>query len=181
VPYIDLTDLGIDENLVPKVPALTARQYSCVPVMIADGRAILGSPNFIPPEVEDDLRIRLGVPTRLVLCTPPQVNAAMEKYFPKSAATAEMNARGGGNVAPAQAAPGAAPAASGSAPLSADQRAEKKKDQMLKSILAFGMTVILVMLTKQFVSPNSSAFLGYLAAGGLACLTSGTTWFVLGK
>lgn len=181
VPYIDLTDLGIDENLVPKVPALTARQYSCVPVMIADGRAILGSPNFIPPEVEDDLRIRLGVPTRLVLCTPPQVNAAMEKYFPKSAATAEMNARGGGSVAPAAATPGAAPAASGNAPLSAEQRAEKKKDQMLKSVLAFGMTVILVMLTKQFVSPNSSAILGYLAAGGLACLTSGATWFVLGK
>jgi len=179
VPYIDLNDLGIDENLVPKVPAVTARQYSLVPVMVADGRAILGSPNFVPPEVEDDLRIRIGLPTRLVLCTPPQINAAMDKYFPKSAATAEMTARGGaGAKAATPAAPGA-PAAS-AAPLSAEQRAEKKKDQLLKTMMAFGMTVIAVMLACQFLMPNA-AYLPYVIALGLASITSGATWVILGK
>jgi hypothetical protein len=180
VPYIDLNDLGIDENLVPKVPAVTARQYSCVPVMIADGRAIVGSPNFVPPEVEDDLRIRIGLPIRTVLCTPPQINAAMDKYFPKSAATAEMTARGGANPKAAAAATPGSPAAAAAAPLNAEQRAEKQKDRLLKTIMSFGMTVIAVILAMQFLSPGST-FLPYALAVGLASLVSGATWFVLGK
>ncbi len=180
VPYIDLTDLGIDENLVPKVPAVTARQYSCVPVMVADGRAILGSPNFIPPEVEDDLRIRIGLPIRWVLCTPPQINAAMDKHFPKSAATAEMSARGG--VATKSGQPAAVDGGASAAPavLSSEQRAERRKDQILKTLLAFGLTVIVVIAATQFLLPASTT-LAYLLALGLASATAGTTWFVLGK
>jgi hypothetical protein len=181
VPYIDLNDLGIDENLVPKVPAVTARQYSCVPVMVADGRAILGSPNFIPPEVEDDLRIRIGLPVRWVLCTPPQINAAMDKYFPKAAATAEMSARGGVAGKPAQ-----APAADGtpapSAPVySSEQRANRRKDHIQKTMLAFGMTVIAVMVLTQYVVTIESSLISYLLAFLLASMTAGATWFITGK
>lgn len=180
VPYIDLNDLGVDENLVPKVPAVTARQHSCVPVLFADGRVILGSPNFIPPEVEDDLRIRFGAQVRWALCTPPQINAAVEKYYPKSAAAAEMAARGGVAARPAQVADadGAAPA---SAPVySAEQRAERRKDQIQKTMLAFGMTVILVMILTQYVVSLSSA-VSYLLAFLLASAAAGATWFVAGK
>lgn len=181
VPYIDLADIGIDENLVPKVPAVAARQYSFVPVMVADGRAILGSPNFIPPEVEDDLRLRIGLPIRWVLCTPPQINAAMDKHFPKSAATAEMSARGGVGAKSGQ--PAVAGEAQSPAPafLSPEQRAEKRKVQIQKTLLAFGMTVIVVMILMQYVIKAESSMLAYLSAFSLASATAGTTWFILGK
>jgi len=181
VPYIDLDDLGVDENLVPKVPAVTARQHSCVPVMFADNRVILGSPNFIPPEVEDNLRISFGVPIRWALCTPPQINAAVEKYYPKAAAAAEMAARGGVVARPAQ-----APAADGAAPTnapvySAEQRADRRKDQIQKTLLAFGMTVILVMILTQYVIKLDSSLISYPAAFLLASIAAGATWFVTGR
>src|SRR5687768_10726961 len=44
LPYIDLTDIPIDESLVPRVPAYLARQHSCAPVMIDDGQVLMATP-----------------------------------------------------------------------------------------------------------------------------------------
>ena len=101
LPYIDLEDIGVDESLVPKVPAPTARENSCVPVMIADGTLLVASPNPLAPDVEDDLRLRFGVPARTVLCTPASINGLVAKYYSRGAAAAR--------AATAQPAAGAAP------------------------------------------------------------------------
>jgi hypothetical protein len=94
VSFIDLDDIQIDEGLVPQVPALMARQHSCVPLLIDDGVLLMASPNLLTPDVEEELRLRLGVPVRTVLCTPAQIHAVVDKHFPKEAADAEL-ARGG--------------------------------------------------------------------------------------
>ncbi len=94
VPFIDLDDISIDESLVPQVPALMARQHSCAPLLIDDGVLLMASPNLLTPDVEEELRLRLGVPVRTVLCTPAQIHAVVDKHFPKEAADAEL-ARGG--------------------------------------------------------------------------------------
>lgn len=88
LPYIDLDDIGVDESLVPKVPAPTARENSCVPVMIAEGVLLLASPNPLSPDVEDDLRLRFGVPARTVICTPASINALVAKHYSRGAAAA---------------------------------------------------------------------------------------------
>jgi hypothetical protein len=94
VPFIDLDDIQIDEELVPQVPALMARQHSCAPLLMDDGVLLMASPNLLTPEVEEELRLRLGAPVRTVLCTPAQIHAVVDKHFPKEAADAEL-ARGG--------------------------------------------------------------------------------------
>ena len=94
VPFIDLDDIQIDEGLVPQVPALMARQHSCAPLLIDDGVLLMASPNLLTPDVEEELRLRVGVPVRTVLCTPAQIHVVVDKHFPKEAADAEL-ARGG--------------------------------------------------------------------------------------
>src|SRR3990172_6725775 len=83
LPYVELEDVGIDEQLVPQIPPSTARQHSCVPVMIDQGQLLMASPNPLVPDVEENLRLRLGMPVRTVLCTPASVNQAIAKHYPR--------------------------------------------------------------------------------------------------
>lgn len=92
LPFVNLDDVELDESLTPKMPAVTARQQSCVPLMEVDGRVLVMAPHLLPPEIEDLLRLQFGAPVRLVLCTPADVNQVIAKHFPKEAAAAQMAA-----------------------------------------------------------------------------------------
>lgn len=141
--YVDLADVGVDETLVPKVPAVLARQHSLVPLREDDGLILVASPNPISPEVEDQLRLRFGKPTRGVLCTPTGVNEAIGKYYPKEAAVAQMSAV---SAAPK---PAASKAEKKEAPrvernaLSPDQREMVQRERRLM-IIACGPATIAV-------------------------------------
>ena len=62
LPFLDLSLLQIDPALVPKMPAVMARQHSCVPLLVDDEKLIVASPNPLRPEVEDEVRLRFGIP-----------------------------------------------------------------------------------------------------------------------
>ncbi|MCG8585193.1 MAG: hypothetical protein MI757_10815 [Pirellulales bacterium] len=90
LPFVQLSETPIDEELVPKLPATLARLHSCVPVMIDDGSLLVASPNIISPEVEEELRLRLSMPVRSLICTPAQINDVINKHYSREAASAEM-------------------------------------------------------------------------------------------
>ena len=133
LPFIDLEDVGVDETLAPAVPPTLARQHSCVPVMADHGHLLMASPNMLPPDVEEELRLRFNMPVRTVLCTPAGVNAAVAKYYPRDAmAPAAALKKGAKPAKPAKKAVAAddepsAPAA----PLSAEER-DARKDLLMK-------------------------------------------------
>lgn len=81
LPYLDLDDVEVDPKLIARFPAVLARQHSCVPVMVDNERLLVASPNPINPDVEDEIRLRFGIPTRPVVCTPAGLNAAIDKYY----------------------------------------------------------------------------------------------------
>jgi hypothetical protein len=105
LPYIELVETGVDESLIPLAPVRLARQYSCVPVMVDDGRLYMASPNPLPPHVEDELRLRTGMPVCSALCTPTGIHQFVEKYYPRGALAAE--AAGGKSTGTADDAPAA--------------------------------------------------------------------------
>jgi hypothetical protein len=83
LPYLDLADIEPDAELIPKVPIPTARQHLCIPVMVDDNTLLMASPNPLSPDVEDDLRLRFGIPIRTVLCTPAAANARIAQFYTK--------------------------------------------------------------------------------------------------
>ena len=91
LPYIDLKETGVDEELVSKVPVVLARQNSCAPVMVDDGQLIMASPNQLSPDVEEELRFRLGMSIQSVICTPIDIHEVINKYYPREAAAAELS------------------------------------------------------------------------------------------
>ncbi len=96
LPYVELADVGVAEDLVPKVPPALGRNNSCVPLMVDGGQVLVAAPHLLAPEVEDELRLRFAMPVRTVLCTGSSINPVVEKYYPREA-MADAKAAGGGN------------------------------------------------------------------------------------
>jgi len=167
LPYVELEDVGVDEALVPQIPPTTARQHSCVPIMADAGQVLMASPNPLVPDVEDDLRLRLGMPVRTVLCTPVSVNQAIAKHYPRDMPTPAAPAKKPG-AKKKEKKKAAEPAET--EPLTVQ---EQSRQRLLFAIVAFNMAVILCMLVLNVIA-GFTAFgaapiavvLGLVAAGG---------------
>ncbi|MDH3717431.1 MAG: hypothetical protein OES79_04860 [Planctomycetota bacterium] len=94
LPFLNLADVTIDEDLFPKISAVLARTYSVVPVMIENGQLLLASPNPLNLQVEEDLKLRLGMPIRMVLCTVFDIHHLINEHYPREVAEAELARRG---------------------------------------------------------------------------------------
>jgi hypothetical protein len=151
VPFVDLDEVGVDEALVPRLPAALARQYSCVPLMTEEGCVLMASPHPLPADVEEELRLRFNMPARTVLCTVAAVNKVMAKHYSRDAAAA----------APAAAKPKKAKAKKLSLPAMPSMSLPK---------LQFSGSKDLIMIC--VVAFNIAVFLGGMVAG----LTRSTAW-----
>jgi len=176
LPFVDLEDITIDEQLVPQIPPTLARERSCVPVMADGGQLLMASPNPLIPDVEEELRLRLGMSVRTVLCTPARINEAIAKYYPR-----DMPA-----VAPA-AAPTPPPPASPQPPAADEAEAkteakppptaaEQARQRLMFAIIAFNLAVVLAMVLLKgllgFGYPVAA-----LAAVLLGLAAGAATWF----
>lgn len=175
LPYIELADIGVDEQLVPRIPPTIARQHSCVPVMIDGDRLLMASPNPLIPDVEEELRLRFNVPVRTVLCTAASINTAVAKYYPRDAAEAPVAAQ------PKKPAPKPAAPKRESQPLSQD---EKIKRRGMIAVIGFNVTVVLGVILF-VVLRGGMAFLGLfdfaitlLLASAVAAAAFGITMYL---
>ncbi len=108
LPFVNLNDVPVDEYYAPQIEPATARQHSFVPVMADMGKLILASPEPLSLDVEDELRMLFDMPTRCAICTPQQVNAAIEKYYPRGAVRQVVERDADGSTSTKDAAPKAA-------------------------------------------------------------------------
>ena len=93
LPFIELNDVTIDESLFPKISAVTARTHSVVPLMIEHDHLLLASPNPLDLHLEEDLKLRLGMPVRTVLCTSEDVNSIINEHYSREKVDAEIAER----------------------------------------------------------------------------------------
>ncbi|MCA9102625.1 MAG: general secretion pathway protein GspE [Planctomycetales bacterium] len=175
LPYVELSEMVIDPELVAKVPAVTARHHSCVPVLIDEGQLLMASPNPLAPEVEDDLRLRIGMPVRSVLCTATGVNDAIKIHFPKEAAQSQIAAAGA-----KQAAPSAEKSAEGevaAATLDPAAAAERAKQRKLSAVMAFNFIFMATMFyLMMFKSPPTGFVKALIFALPLGAVVAGAVF-----
>ncbi|MEC7502223.1 MAG: hypothetical protein VX970_10870 [Planctomycetota bacterium] len=93
LPFIELADVTIEENLFSSIPAVTARTHSVVPFMVENDHLLLASPNPLDLQLEEDLKLKLGIPVRAVLCTSVDVNRIIKQHYPREKADAEIAER----------------------------------------------------------------------------------------
>lgn len=177
IPYVELDEVGVDEYYAPQIPPQLARQHSCVPVMVDGEQLLLASPNPLVPDVEEEIRLRLGMPVRCVLCTPASVNAAIAKYYPRDAVLATPAAK------PAQAAkPKQTAAQNAPLPLPENQREATRRHAMF-AVIGFNLAVIVAMLAQyMLISPAKfSFFVSAFVSLTLGAVVAGLTFVVARK
>lgn len=104
LPYVQLSALTFDESLIATVPAVMARQNSFTPVLVDDDQVVIAAPRPLKPDIEDQLRLRFNKQLRQVICSKAAIDEAINKYYPREAAAAQMAAvpqapSGGGSAA----------------------------------------------------------------------------------
>jgi hypothetical protein len=100
LPYLDVSQVTLDHALLKRVPAMIARQQSCIPVLVDEGQLLMASPNALSPDLEETLRLKTGMPVRTVLCTATSINEIINKYYTKDMAQAEVAQAASGAQAP---------------------------------------------------------------------------------
>jgi len=88
--FLDLDDVEIDKDLLPKISVVTARTHSIVPVMIENQQLLLASPNRIDLQLEEDIRLGLGMQVRTVLCTSNDIHRIITEHYSREQAEAEL-------------------------------------------------------------------------------------------
>ncbi|OAI54199.1 hypothetical protein AYO47_03270 [Planctomyces sp. SCGC AG-212-M04] len=79
--YIDLEDVLPEDSALDQVPRALVKQYSFIPLFIDDDRLMIAVIDEIEHELEEELRLRYGVPVRPVIAVPRAINQAIAKYY----------------------------------------------------------------------------------------------------
>lgn len=175
LPYVELEDVGVDAELAAMIPPALARQHHCVPVMSDGSQVLIATPHPLIPDVEEELRLRLGMPARTVLCTPAGISQAIATYYPRDAVFAPPTPAS----RPSAAAPAATAAKPAAAPMTTDER---QRQRFLITAMAGAGTVTLSMIAQNFLYGRHFTF-GFSAvvAVTLGMVVAGITFGVMYK
>lgn len=174
LPFVDVSEMQLHPELLAKVPTVLARQNSCAPIMVDDGQVLMASPNLLKPDVEDELRLRINMPVRTVLCTTAGINKVVAEHYTREAAAAEiasgsdkasLAASGSGKEGPKE-----------TAAMTPEEYAEKKKERRNLALLSFNFAMIFSFGATQFF--GLSYLVGLTYALPLAAAVAGTVFML---
>ena len=178
LPFLDLNDSSTSTcRSYAGVPAVIARTHSCMPVLMDDNQLLMASPNPIDPHVEEELRLRFGMPVRTVLCLPASLNELVNKHYSRETLAAEKPAAGVPQAsAPALADPAIAAAQSGGA-VPAPETPQQKKQRNMIALMSFNFSFVAYQVALAMLGRSGWGlfFLGF----PLAVIVGGTVWAVV--
>lgn len=80
-PYVDLAELIPDDTVLDGLPRALVKRNAILPLFVDGEYLLVASVHDISADLEDDLRLRYGIPVRPVIATPLAVNQAIAKYY----------------------------------------------------------------------------------------------------
>jgi hypothetical protein len=80
-PYVDLADMLPDDSVLDQVPRNVVRRHVCLPLFVDHGAVLVACAEEPDSELEDEIRLRFGIPLRAVLATPLSINQGIAKYY----------------------------------------------------------------------------------------------------
>ncbi len=81
LPFVDLNDMLPDDTILDQVPRGTVKRHSVLPLFKDDDVLLVACSDEPDPELEDEIRMRFGIPMRPVLAVPLTINQAIAKYY----------------------------------------------------------------------------------------------------
>ncbi|GAB4155281.1 MAG: hypothetical protein Tsb009_32060 [Planctomycetaceae bacterium] len=78
---VDLATMTPDDSVLDKVPRQLVKRNSILPLFVDDDVLLVASVHEPSPELEEEIRLRYGVPMRPVLAPPLAINQGIAKYY----------------------------------------------------------------------------------------------------
>lgn len=103
--YVDLADTTPDDTVLDKLPRTTVKHHSVLPLFVDDDVLLVACIDEPPHELDDELRLRYGVPARWMVTAPLSMNQAIAKYYAPGSreSVAEIDTKKAGGKAKAKA------------------------------------------------------------------------------
>jgi len=81
--FVDLEDMLPEDETLDQLPRQVAKRHSCLPLFEDRGKLMVACVDEPSPELEDEIRMRYGMPMRGVLAVPRSIQQAIAKYYAK--------------------------------------------------------------------------------------------------
>ena len=88
LPYADLSEMNPDEDVLAQFPKATAKRHGVLPLVLDDDAVMVATCAVIEPEMEEELRLRYGVPPKPVVVTPQEMARGITRYYTADVAEA---------------------------------------------------------------------------------------------
>jgi hypothetical protein len=163
LPFIDLTELVPDDNVLDQIPKKLVKQHSILPLFVDDDVLLVACTHPLESDLEEELRLRLNHPVRAVLATPLNINQGIAKYYAPGARNeaAEVVSKGKSSKTTS-----AAPAKkAGPRRVLSQLSPDELRDRQMMGVLGFCWTAIPAGLLDTFVVPDGFKIMG------MFCLT----------
>lgn len=79
--YVDLEDMLPEDSVLDGVPRHLVKKHTFLPLFIDDDKLLIACVDEPEHELEEELRLRYGVPIRPVIVTPRSLNQAIAQYY----------------------------------------------------------------------------------------------------
>lgn len=180
--YLEIEDMLPDDTVLDQVPRQLVKQHSFLPLFIDDDKLLIACSDEPDHHLEEDLRVRFGMPSRAVIASPLAINQAIAKYYAPGArneSAADTKSKSGKTAKPVNKAKDKSAQKSDAAPrMDADQ---KYMLEILFSCWAIiGAVVVDQFVMKTLVLPQSWSYSSFILTF-FAVIGVGTYWFSLRK
>ena len=81
LPYADLSEMNPDEDVLGQFPKATAKRHGVLPLVLDNDAVMVATCAVIEPEMEEELRLRYGVPAKPVIVTPKEMSQGITRYY----------------------------------------------------------------------------------------------------
>lgn len=81
IPYLDLTEVTPDDSVLDQVPRSVVKRHTCLPLFVDDDKVLVACADEPSHELEDEIRLRFGMPLRPVIAAPLAINQGIAKYY----------------------------------------------------------------------------------------------------
>ncbi|MEO2012846.1 MAG: hypothetical protein ABGZ53_00590 [Fuerstiella sp.] len=131
--FVDLADMLPEDDALDQLPRQVVKRHTCLPLFEDRGKLMVACVDEPSPELEDEIRMRYGMPMRGVLAVPRSLQQAIAKYYAKGmrdeAVAEAAPAKSGKASKTGGAKPKKVKAKSG--PLSDEAKAQRKQISMI--------------------------------------------------
>ncbi len=149
LPYVDLEQLIPDDSILAKIPRNVARRNTILPLFVDDDMLLVACVDEPTHDLEDELRLRVGVPMRRLIASPLSINQAIAKFYAGLEADGESVSTVAGSAkqkASRKKAKSAAKPESDVDPGSSEAKAAEHKRRQIGTILMCWSVIVPVML-----------------------------------